>query len=527
RTAGFMAHGVFLQSVGGGGGAVFTGGGDAVPDVARRAGNSGNGGDIGFLQSGNIEVAGAASVGIFAQSLGGGGGVVDDVFAGTAGGQGSGGAIDIGVTGSVLATGERGTAIFAQSEGADGAGDITIAIAPAHSVAGGAGGAGIEIRGGADNLVSSRGFVGTVDGAAGTALVATDGVSTGNDTFVNFGTVVGSVRLGNGENLFRNEADAVFVMGADVDLAGDDPASRGTLENFGVLAPGGTGGLQQVALDGDLWLGRPTLLLSEYDLARGGATVQADRIDVSGAAVVDGTVELALWNPGFARPGHYEDVLIGAAGGVRGPEGAPELTLTGAPVSAVADFALAYRNARDVLLVTDIDFGPQGLNGNQSALGDYVNRVQLAGGSGAFAPLAASLFFTETLAELGATYDELSPVVHAESLAHTLLSSARFGDQIMDCRRRDGEFRFVGEGACRWFRFAHRSLRRDAGSEHFAYELNGLELSAGFQGEIAPRRHLGFGVSFSRSDSLTGTRARGEADIAQVGLTLKQGIGDL
>jgi uncharacterized protein with beta-barrel porin domain len=242
---------------------------------------------------------------------------------------------------------------------------------------------------------------------------------------------------------------------------------------------------------------------------------------------VDGTLELALWNPGFALPGHYEDVLLSAAGGISGPGGEPELELTGVPVSVVADFALLYPNGSDVVLATDIDFAPEGLNGNQAALGDYVNRLQLAGGSQSFAPLAANLFFTRTLGALQGTYDELSPVAHAESLAHTLLSSTRFGDRLMECRERDGEFRFTEEGSCRWFRFGHRSLDRDASTEHFAWELDALELSFGFQSEIAPNRHLGFGASFSRSDSTTGDSARGEADLAQVGLILKQRIGDL
>ena len=82
-TEGIRAHGVFLQSLGGGGGAVFTSA--AAPTVTLSAQNSGNGGNLAFTQNGSIVTHGDQAYGLFAQSVGGGGGYVDAAFRGQRG----------------------------------------------------------------------------------------------------------------------------------------------------------------------------------------------------------------------------------------------------------------------------------------------------------------------------------------------------------------------------------------------------------------------------------------------------------
>ncbi len=66
------AHGIFLQSVGGGGVAVFLN--VANPTVTTSSDSTGNGGSIRFTQTGDISTEGARAYGLFAQSVGGGGG---------------------------------------------------------------------------------------------------------------------------------------------------------------------------------------------------------------------------------------------------------------------------------------------------------------------------------------------------------------------------------------------------------------------------------------------------------------------
>ena len=89
-TSGVLSHGIIAQSIGGGGGAVFTDLDPANIKVTLHSANSGNGGNISITQTGDVNVSGDRSIGVLAQSLGGGGGLVDGIFMDTAGGAGSG-----------------------------------------------------------------------------------------------------------------------------------------------------------------------------------------------------------------------------------------------------------------------------------------------------------------------------------------------------------------------------------------------------------------------------------------------------
>ena len=121
---GAQAYGVLLQSIGGGGGAVF-GAGEQTQVVTSSA-NTGDGGDIRFVLTGDLIAGGEGGHGLIAQSLGGGGGWVGGHFAGSAGGAGAGGAISLDIDGAIQTSGAGGTGLFAQSAGRDGAGPVSI-----------------------------------------------------------------------------------------------------------------------------------------------------------------------------------------------------------------------------------------------------------------------------------------------------------------------------------------------------------------------------------------------------------------
>ena len=211
QTLGNRSHGVLLQSIGGGGGAVFTDAADL--DYQLVADNSGDGGAISFTQTGNVLAAGEGAFGIIAQSLGGGGGWVDGAFAGAAGGAGRGGDISLTVDGAMLATGLGSTAIFAQSQGTDGAGNISISLL--EFARGGSGlGQGVFIDGGADNTLVT---------ATSLSAVSTWAVraTSGNDAVINTGLVVGNLDLGTGVNSFDNRAGATFIAIDTIDLRDD------------------------------------------------------------------------------------------------------------------------------------------------------------------------------------------------------------------------------------------------------------------------------------------------------------------
>lgn len=222
-TQGLLAHGVLLQSVGGGGGIVQT---DAT-DIAYELydANSGDGGAIVFTQSGDIITGGRGAYGVIAQSLGGGGGWIDGVFAGTAGGDGRGGAISLDIDGTVYAVGEDAIAVFAQSTGGSGGGDMSVVLT--GLVRGGDGlGAGLGLDGGASNHVTSSGSISAISGLAINA-------SHGDDVISNTGLVVGNVDLGSGANAFNNEEGATFIAFDTIDLRDPSTAPQTVLAEAG------------------------------------------------------------------------------------------------------------------------------------------------------------------------------------------------------------------------------------------------------------------------------------------------------
>ena len=140
QTDGALSYGIYAQSIGGGGGkggfsvaGTFTSGAGLTTTVGGTGGNGGVGGDVVVNNTGTIMVNGAGSVGVFAQSVGGGGGAAG--FAGGlglsavgtlkstvggAGGGGNGGNVTVTSTGSIETKGADSVAVIAQSIGGGG-----------------------------------------------------------------------------------------------------------------------------------------------------------------------------------------------------------------------------------------------------------------------------------------------------------------------------------------------------------------------------------------------------------------------
>ncbi len=136
-TAGDHAFGIHAQSVGGGGGNGGAGstGFTTNVTVGGRGSGGGNGGSVSVSSPGAIQTQGRGSVGIFAQSVGGGGGTAGDVEMGftteklnlgvgvgvqqAAGNGGDGGAVSV-TSGAITTSGIAAHGIVAQSVGGSG-----------------------------------------------------------------------------------------------------------------------------------------------------------------------------------------------------------------------------------------------------------------------------------------------------------------------------------------------------------------------------------------------------------------------
>ena len=233
-TTGSNAHGIFAQSIGGGGGvggatdyddsndsrtalgAAIQSAADLTEfyqlldsfnnpsltlNIGGRGGAAGDGGDINITNSGSIRTTGDGAHGIMAQSIGGGGGVGgagsvgawgDVTISGIGGSAGDGGDINITHVGDITTEGFGAYGIFAQSIGGGGgaAGDYSFGFGTyttnvgLNPFSGGDGDGGdITIR--TNGNINIRGF-----GATG---IFAQSVGGGGGLLGNFGSQLGSL----------------------------------------------------------------------------------------------------------------------------------------------------------------------------------------------------------------------------------------------------------------------------------------------------------------------------------------------
>jgi hypothetical protein len=353
-TSGVDANGITAQSVGGGGGMggnVDRGIGNFGINAAfgNGGGNGGNGGTVTVTSDGHITTSNSASYGIFAQSVGGGGGVVGSLgnldspyllsFAGSTGGHGDGGAVkvthsgdittygtaadgifaqsvggtnkagvalgvggtvDITVTGDITAHGTDANGISAQSTGTKGASNITINILGGGTVHGGSGdSAGVRIEGGANNTLTNRGTITTLNGATGVAIRG----GSGNERVENYGTLVGQVLLGGGVNSWNNHPGSIFNAETTFDLGvGNTFDNKGMLNgngeiignvvNAGMISPGNSAG--SLTIGGDLTLLPEANMTFEIGGRQQGSSY--DFVRVTNFVQFAGTLSLSLNN---------------------------------------------------------------------------------------------------------------------------------------------------------------------------------------------------------------------------------------
>jgi uncharacterized protein YhjY with autotransporter beta-barrel domain len=530
-THGNNAAGIFAQSVGGGGGVLGELGND-LPVLSLlswqigSAGDDGNAGRVDVNLTGSIVTAGNNATGIFAQS---------------AAGTGTAGAVNVTLnssilTGEVLQAGDEGRGlgsigILAHSAAANNAnnGDITIAINSRDAIVRGGRsqvvdadrkyiGVGVWVMDGKNNAINNRGQITTLGGVNdGFAILATGSDAThpgGNETVNNFGVVTGSVSLGKGDNAFNNNAGATFNTGAVVDLGSS--ASAGALTNRGTLSPGGSGVVKTTALTGDLHqTGTGTYAV---DLNPGTGT--SDRLNVSGTATLGGKAAVSLVNAGFAKPGTQASIILSGAGGAT--DAGLSLANEGLPV---VGYKLSFANQTDVALTTSIDFAPPGLSANNSAIGRYVNDIQSAGGTSAFAPIAAGLLSMPNLASLADAYDRLSPEPLLAPSLTAVNSDLRFSDALHSCRVREGEFRFVSEGECSWVRLVGSNLDQDRTDSNIGFRSETYTIAAGLQKELDANWHAGFGFSIDHNRLHSSDIAHSDGNQFAFGVIAKRNEG--
>ena len=232
-TAGDNAHGIFAQSVGGGGGSGgfsivggIGGGGAVGASLGGGAGGGGAGGDVLVNTANTIQTAGNRSYGILAQSIGGGGG--DGGFS-VAGGIGGGGpSVSLAMGGSGGAGGVGGNVTV------NAASSITTAGTNAHaifvqSVGGGGGSGGFSIVG---NIADGPAVSAAIGGKGGT------GADAGNVTV----TSTGATLQTQGDRSYGLLAQSIGGGGGDGGFSVAGGISTGPAVSLGLGGSGGVAG---------------------------------------------------------------------------------------------------------------------------------------------------------------------------------------------------------------------------------------------------------------------------------------------
>ena len=538
-TSGDVSHGFVLQAIGGGGGLVSTDLDAADIALTLSTANSGDGGVIALSSAGNIVVSGDGSVGVLAQSLGGGGGAVDAMFFGAAGGAGAGGAIDLTVQGNILATGAGGIALLAQSEGKDGAGDVAIALDGV--IMGGSGpsddSAAIMIDGGDANRVdlSTDSFL----MAANNQIFRT---GTGDEVVTLQGQALGNIDLGVGQNSFAIERGATFYAQDTVDLG-----ATGEMDVNGFLVLGGevsmnadpaTGALpsltsdvsagafsvaplvyQTTKVNGNLTLGATADYIVDVSFRQDGqAGVGSDLIDVTGNGTLNGTIRPVLHKLERALP-----LVIVDVDGLGFDAGAYVID------TALIDYSIGLNGSTgdgsSIDLVADVNFATANMNLNETNVGLYINDVLNGEGSAELGDLFAVMANFETEEEVIQLMSQLTTGDYASTQISAQRGALGFAQALQTCDRPTTALSTLEDTRCHWLQISGTKYTRDATDNALNFSSYDDGLNGGFRFPLDGQTFVTFGGSHETITVNNGTTFSAKGNRNQFGVAFQTSRG--
>lgn len=266
-TDGIRSHGLVVQSIGGGGGVVITDE-DADVTLEKSGSRSGSGGEV-DVASGSVLTGGSDSIGLLAQSIGGGGGVVNTGFVGSSFGDGSASDVAVIVVGDVVTSGEKSIGVYGQSQARSAVGDVDITIQGHVYVSGERA---LGVKGDTSSLESE---VGSIAIAVSGSVEAAGDVSQGIDGFVASAQQVNKTpQISIAGSLVASGEKALGARaGASADVITQDSFFDvdGSIAATGLQARG-----LSLTFDGKVVLGDLLLRVGQSILASGGQSVAAE-----------------------------------------------------------------------------------------------------------------------------------------------------------------------------------------------------------------------------------------------------------
>ncbi|MEP9375285.1 hypothetical protein ABLE91_01130 [Aquabacter sp. CN5-332] len=548
-----------------------------------KHGATGNGGLIDIhMQDRNAKLAitttGERAHGIFAQSLGGGGGAWFNVDGGnmpsvnqSAGRdalmKGVGGVIKINTRGDISATGKDSYAIFAQTgvQKSDGSLDPTriaydlsgqvnaIRIEHEGKLWGGSGsGAAIRIDGGYYNRVQIA--PGSEVGAeSGKAIIA----SFGNDRVFNDGTVIGDVDLGgvlDAYNDFSNFGTYKSLEGQGVVAVGP----RGLFENFGTLDIGGNGTFGKLSVSAAEFRQNDRGSM-RVDVTSTSATGQpkSDLLSITGAGGSNSGGILGLGADPNVNVNLAGKIKVHVVGGLR-PEEFKVITTRGSMSGSIGVFGandaapftwqtrrsqsldpvskdgmvVMWQPFQDLYVKPQANFVPiAGLQANASeqSVMAYLQRAWNAGANSINDQMAntfGDFARVTSAAEYMQSIDSLVPEESSSTLTSQTLNARMSMNASLSCPIFEGSSTLMEESNCAWARIIGTWTDQTSSAEASGYNQSAVTYRVGIQREVIDDWFVGATAGFTQSwlngsDGFSSTEGNG----ADAALSLKHQIG--
>jgi len=487
-TAGAGAHGIVLQSIGGGGGiAGYTANGElsagwnGTESVSTRGSSAG--GDIVLDYTGTLTTGGDGAFGIIAQSIADGGGLAGDSagsYAGSAydhaGAEATGSAagnVTIDQYGTLSVAGANAYAIFAQSDGNtdnDNAVNINVGGSVAATAATGGG---VWIDG-----TAQTNQVTIAAGASLSAATAVNNTGTQKANVANNGSLAGNLNLG-GTGAELGTVDNAGTLLKAGRIRGH-VLNRGDFlvgESLGTAGAHVTGDFTQTA-DGTLQIGADFVGQS------------ADVLQVDGTARLDGKIRVNSSRLMPNRPVVFlrsDDIARDAI-----PQG----------TSSLFDYSTQYSGNQATVTAGQAHFDTvaqsYGAGRNLRELGSHLQDTWERGGSEELAGVYAMM--DQAAGQGGAAFTDalssLAPGIAAAPAALKQADMARFAGSLLSCPHYEGAEWRLGESSCVWGNIAARTTSVDGSHGTSSFDASGVTYQVGIQQQIAPRWFVGVSAAY-------------------------------
>ncbi len=524
-TTGKASHGIFAQSVGGGGGARELSSTDITDDEKRGAvgstGKLGSADDVTVDAQGDIYVSGEGAVGIFAQSA--------------AAGFGAGGTVSVQVGGDIYASGDDGRAIMVSAStyiAVDTEASIKIAVDEVASVRSGENAhETIALFYGSpnsgENVLTNYG---TIESFDETAYVLRYDEAKGGLDINNHGVFNGSVSLADGHShRVYNYSGGNLGLGDNFDIG-----NSGFLSNMGTLSAATVGGIGTSSVIGaSVAQSEDGLFWVDFDTS-GSSGTSADYVslDQSGvSAVLAGGITGNILNTDLSAVGDSGSIAVLHAG---------TGTIDVSDLSGVNTLGVQYGFEKTasstgvdetIHLTYEVDYNATGFDlgsGHRNLTKHLKSQIEkrmsgLTNGSGdeyAYMDGIARQLLNARSTDPILGY---SPDLYFAPISTSFMSNFNFANGLYSCPAGGSRTNmdFSQQGECSWVQGTGRATDYSPSNGYGAYSEAAYAFTAGVQRAIGDNLFAGFAASYEYAN-LNGTLSSdGTANRFQVGGVLK------